>query len=236
MIGVRMVKGLDPPVMGSYGCALFAFGSTNTAQYFNRTLNLTGELTWRGWVKVTSVDTNPTRFINYSANTRLTLIPGGSPTAAFTIKGSVDCATTDASSTSSTTITCGVWHFIVMTYSNSGDRKVRLYVDAVEVAYSGGQVAGVGAIVSLSALRIGTSESGTGYLTANLGETAIDNVVRTLSEIETMYRSGFPEDDSYVLLHVGGIDTFGKDSTVNANHLTANGSPIYTTEFFKSQG
>jgi hypothetical protein len=235
-MGFGMIKGLNPRVIGAYGAWLYSYGATNTAQFLNRTLTMATELTWLVWVKVASVDTNPTRVINYNANTRLVLIPGGNSTAPFTVKGSVDTATVDATSTSTTTATCGAWHLISMTYSDTGDRKVRLYIDGAEVAYSA-QTAGTGSIIGLTALRVGVSEAtNAGYLTGIIGELAMHSVVRNAGEINTYYRGGITTNEISSQLHCGTVDSFLTDMSGNANDLTANGTITYTTERFKSQG
>jgi len=230
MIPGQFIKGLNPKVMRSYG----AYCSGN--DYFSRTLVTTSERTWEVWLKVDSVDTNPVRIINYTAVDRLVLIPGGTPTSAFTLQVQFDHVTQDAISTSSTTVTCGEWHLIAVTYSNSGDLKIRIYVDGVEVSYST-QQPGIGTLTNPNTLRVGTSESATGYFVGTISELRISNSVRSTAELANSHKFGFPaSDDSFVVIHLGKIDPFTEDQSANAYDLTANGTPLYTEEFMKSIG
>jgi peptidoglycan/xylan/chitin deacetylase (PgdA/CDA1 family) len=66
--------------------------------------------------------------------------------AVCVLHGAVQCATSWAGSTSSTTMSLNAWHHVAMTY-DSTSKTIKLYLDGAEVAYSS-QVAGVGAETS----------------------------------------------------------------------------------------
>lgn len=62
--------------------------------------------------------------------------------------GKVACATTSAESLKQYCLEKNEWHHVAFTYSDSGDRKIHIFVDGVEVTGYTYQYAGVGARVS----------------------------------------------------------------------------------------
>jgi hypothetical protein len=106
-----------------------------------------------------------------------------------TIEGFVFTDATDASSYAniSPSLLSG-WHHLVTTYSNSGDRKIYMYIDGAEVSYTGQTAAtGTAAGDSSDYLFLGCQGS-TGncwgsYYDGNLDETHIYNKVLSSAEI-----------------------------------------------------
>jgi peptidoglycan/xylan/chitin deacetylase (PgdA/CDA1 family) len=60
------------------------------------------------------------------------------------LQGKVRCETTDALSLKKSCLEKYEWHHVAFTYSDSGDRKVHIFVDGAEVSGYDSQVAGVG--------------------------------------------------------------------------------------------
>jgi len=205
--------------------------SRNINTYFSATLATTAERTWEFWIRTKhfSAGTDAPRVLSYSASNRIFI----SATSPFTVQADVKCATSNATSITSTTATIDAWHHIAVAYSDSGDKKIRIYIDGVEATYAT-QTAGVGAASVETALKVGLGESTTDYLSGRIAETRISNIVRTPAEILSNYTYGFPQDDIYVVAHWGTKDNFLLDTSTNV--LTANGTPVYTEEFMKSAG
>jgi hypothetical protein len=85
---------------------------------------------------------NGTYLIGRDDATKIVLIPGDTPTSPFRIRADMECPISNAISISSTTATCADWHLIGMKFSLLDDKKIYLYLDGSEVAYSD-QTAGV---------------------------------------------------------------------------------------------
>jgi len=234
VIGGLYIKGLNPKVITSYGADLRGVGGTNAGNYFSRTLATTAERTWEAWVMVSSITETYQSIFEFGANTRLSVVKGATTTSPFTIYGDAACATPAVSQSSSVFAVAGML-LIALTYSDSGDKKVRLFVNGAEVAYTT-QNAGVSTLTNPSTFKFGSAGS-SAHLQAVVAEARISNIVRTNAELLDCYKFGIPAvDDPYVVLHVGKIDPVTKDQSINGNDLTATGSPLYTTEAMKSQG
>jgi peptidoglycan/xylan/chitin deacetylase (PgdA/CDA1 family) len=107
------------------------------------------------------------------------------------LHGAVQCATSWAGSTSSTTMSLNAWHHVAMTYSST-TKTIKLYIDGSEVSYSN-QTVGVGDEVSESSYyaHVGAFGDGShyviqGYMDAfRWYETELSG-----SEISALYGSG----------------------------------------------
>lgn len=95
------------------------------------------------------------------------------------LAGFVDCATTDATTTSALANLPmdNRWHHVVMVFDDAGDRKAWLAVDGIWV---GTPVAGVGAVVSDAAsnLYIGNNSAGSNTFAGAIGWARISNNAR----------------------------------------------------------
>jgi hypothetical protein len=96
--------------------------------------------------------------------------------------GVVECANTDATSTSTARVDDGLWHYFKMTFDDAGDRKIDLFVDNTEVVYSV-ETAGNGAIVADAGVDGAIGHATTG-LTGAHGWIRWSNVVRGAGMIE----------------------------------------------------
>lgn len=98
-------------------------------------------------------------------------------------------ATTTNSIAKTTSLTEGVWHHIVCTYDDAGDRMARVYVDG---ALNVTGTAVVGSLVSQASqiLLVGKHTSQANYFKGQLDELNIWNRVLNSSEIASLYNGG----------------------------------------------
>jgi len=116
-----------------------------------------------GWVRITKSAT--LRYLCYKGligtnGWNFNVTTGG------LLSGIVECATTDATSTGTARVDDGYWHYVKMTFDDAGDRKIDLFVDNVEVAYTV-ETAGNGAIVDDSAVDGAIGHATNGILGAH---------------------------------------------------------------------
>ena len=113
-------------------------------------------------------------------------------TPANSLYGFVRCDTTIAETTTiANSISTGSWSKYVMTYDNSGDRKVHIWKDGLEMSYNT-QVAGVGTITddSTGDFRLGSlGIDGLLPLDGKQTEFAMWNVILTSDEIYNLSKS-----------------------------------------------
>ncbi len=116
--------------------------------------------TWCAWIKHT--DTTPIQSIAKKGARTLFAVGQGPPTAShFAL---VDAAAVPALSVAQSPLpTVDVWKFLCVTYDDLGDRRSRLFVDGVEVAYGNSQWATGGSKLENGALIIGNGYSGSGF-------------------------------------------------------------------------
>lgn len=134
------------------------------------------------------------------------------------IYSQVYCATTNASSYNLNTQWDGLWHYWKFTFDDAGDRKIRIYIDNVEITYAG-QSAGVGAILSDAGTNgyISTSVSSERLQGAH-GWVRWSNVVRGAGMIP---RSNPPAVDGNTVAQWNANEGAGAvltDSSGNLNH------------------
>lgn len=140
------------------------------------------------------------------------------------------CATTAAESERAKVLNDNIWHHIAMTYSNAGDRKIRIFLDGSEPGSYVRQVAGVGAIVSDAATNcfIGAAYGGYGFFTGKGGWARISNSIRYTSPFTPISRLYPPANDANTIRLFKmdeGTGTTITDSSSNAQNGTlANGS------------
>lgn len=117
--------------------------------------------------------------------------------------GWVDCATTNAVSSSGTDEfpLDGKWHHVVMYFNDAGDRNVYLAIDGRWVTSYDRQVAGVGAIVSDAAedLYIGNLSNGSQTFDGGIAWVAISNNDRHTVGTDFIPPNAFPADDANYL-------------------------------------
>jgi len=129
-----------------------------------------GAMTVEGWFRLL-----PSSILIYKgtyASTGWRLVTN----AAGNILAYVYCATTAALSYNVTNYCDNYWHYLKMTFDDAGDRKIRIYVDNAEIAYTV-QTAGVGAIISDAGVDALIGSSAGGLLGAH-SWIRLSNVVR----------------------------------------------------------
>ena len=98
-----------------------------------------------------------------------------------------------ARSTSSTTVSLNVWSHVAMTYSHAGDKKVRLYINGSEVAYSEQDTNPSGTDTDTGFdFYIGTSQLQGAPFTGNIDEVRIYNRALSADEVAQLYRLNVP--------------------------------------------
>jgi len=174
-------------VDGVVGNALNLSGAGQYARLVkNSTINNMGEVTWIFWLNFTPTGAEQ-RLINKEEK-RLNLTAGRRLEAIF------GAATQSSSSTCTAQVAGGVWQHIAMTYSDTGDRYIRVYRNAVEESYTTHTPA-IGALTDDSGynLCLGATASGaSGYLTGMMDEVRIWPRVLTAAEIKTIYEAERP--------------------------------------------
>lgn len=103
----------------------------------------------------------------------------------------ISAATTAADTKTTQTIGTSAWKHIVMTFDNSGDRKIYIYINGAESAYDN-QTAAVGALTSDAAnsLWIGKYYDGQYPFKGVIDEVRIYNRALIAAEIWDLYQRG----------------------------------------------
>lgn len=116
-----------------------------------------------------------------SASGWFCVVAGGSLSIRF------NAADTDANS-STNAPTAGVLYHVAATYDDNGDRKVRIFLNGLEVAYTD-QTAAIGALLDDSALdlTIGSLSPNFWYMNGRIGDVRIYNRGLTDTEVWQLY-------------------------------------------------
>ena len=140
--------------------------------------------------------------------------------------------------TGNNTISLNTWQHVAMTYDDTGDRKIHLYINGVEAAVS---TAATGSPDNNSLFAILFGCSGTGSCNASqffggkIDEVYIYNYARTPGQIIEDMNAGHPLGGSPNASQVGywGFDelygTAANDKSPNQNTLTLTNPPTWTT-------
>ena len=140
------------------------------------------EISWSYWIRPTALPASYAKIIDKSWKRDRINSDG-------TFQVDITTDTTSASSKISG-ISTGTWQHIAMTYSNSGDRKIRIYKNGVEQTYTT-QTAATGTLSSEAGnnLLIG-NDGGANFLSAIVDEVKIYPFALTADDIKTEYNRG----------------------------------------------
>lgn len=155
------------------------------------------------------------RILNKGTNTRFETT--GDSGGYVGLYGKIGCATTAAESLKLYPLEKNEWHHVAFTYSDSGDRKIHIFVDGTEVTGYGSQIAGVGARSSDAAdtAYIGDYGDGSRVYDGLISTFLIYNRILSSAELKWLchnYYSGIGGD-----LRVGMWEKWG---IVDATKLT----------------
>lgn len=144
--------------------------------------NLT-EFTYATWIKITTNRANNFVISKNDKWTRLNL--------SGTVEGNIATTATSPSSITTNTLSTGTWYYIVFTYSDSGDRKIHIYIDGTEATYAT-QLVGTGTLISDSAsdFVVGNYTGSTLNFAGMEDEVGIWSRALTSTEVTTLYNSG----------------------------------------------
>ncbi len=109
----------------------------------------------------------------------------------YTIRGFV-WAVTHAESQSTNVVALNIWQNVVMIYNNTGDRKIHIYLNGLEVSYSS-QIAAMGTMVNSNVstfIGIDDSLSAGHWFPGSIDDVRIYNQVLSSSEINQNYFLG----------------------------------------------
>lgn len=205
-------------------------------------LNNVYTFSYTAWVYPLVLHESNTRIIG--KNERAFMISLGGKLVGYS-----NCQPSAYSSSNIQILKVGRWHFIVMTYELTGDRKVHLYADGKEVGYQMQTTGGTSPLPDWRAedewnLMIGSMAWYPGVCVpdAVIDEVAIYDRVLTGDEIEYLYNSGFGRPTPLWMNPIGlwrldeAAGSIVIDSSVNANHGQLQGAlpPVWTTGRFLS--
>lgn len=142
------------------------------------------ESTYAGWIKITTNQANNFLFTKNDKWTRLNV--GG------TLEGNWGTTTVSASAITNNALSTGTWYHIVYTYSNSGDRKIHIYINGTEATY-GTDTAATGTLNSDAAsdFYLGNYTGNATPFAGMLDEAGVWNRVLSQLEITSLYASGY---------------------------------------------
>ncbi len=190
--------------------------------------------TWAAWIMPDTEGEGTGGMIIAQSQSNITYKEVRTPTTGINrLEGFVGFSSgTNANSISTDSgVTLDVWQFVVMTYDNSGDKTIRLYVNGSEVSY-GTQTAGSGTIRDVSAMNvvIGNDETDT----ANSFDGGIayvqifDRVLTVVEMKEIMYHPGSIINGLKLFSPVWG-DSTEVDLSGNGNTGTPSGTTMVAT-------
>lgn len=135
------------------------------------------------------------------------------------IHASLATTGTTATSISNETVSLNDWHHIIVTYSESGDRKLHIYLDGEEVSYSA-QIAATGTQSSDSGnpLRFGCQWNDTQYVDGLMDEIRIYDEALTLTHVAWLYEHPGEEYEEDPIHHLKG---YLDETRIYAQALTA---------------
>jgi len=178
------------------------------------------EFTWEAWIKMDTLTPNLQKIVD--KNYKRTRVNSNGA-----LQMDITLSTNIASSiTSAGVITIGQWYHTVFTYGDSGDRKVRIYVNGVEQNYMT-QTAGIGTLSSeaFSNLLIGTDSLW--FFNGTIDEVRIYPYVLTPEQIQANYNLEYNKivseetagGDNY-MCQITPIDGEEDGTTLNSNNLS----------------
>lgn len=197
----------------------------------NAVYNNLQTLTLAAWIFPTNGSINPgVIIVKDPATSYAAVLQVQNTGGTFRLAGQVNGATGNSLATSTAAIPINTWTHVLMTFSWSGDKKVHLYINGVEVTYATQTTAtGVSANDSGSGWFIGDDALGEGIV-GDVAEVAVWNEVLSGANITAIAAStvGASSIDSAHLVgywHLCGITSPEPDATANGDSGTLVGGP-----------
>ena len=207
-------------------------------------LDLSGDFTIEGWIKIENAPSNSSQFIvtkwDYGTPDYLSYAlyyndTSGTKTITIEITQDGTSATRDRVSWTQT-LTPGIWYHIAATcdISNAVATEFELYVNGKSVgngsvvdSYNASSIYNGAARFSLSAQF--SDDTPDSFFDGKLDNMRVWSDVRTASEIETNFQKETPADTTNLVGH-WKLNNDYTDASGNGNTLTASGSPVFATD------